>query len=65
MKEIGIVNEISGYISQDTMYINVENLQEFNSLIEEIKAKEKELNSLVYKLSRFDLKIKLSISTSD
>ena len=41
MKKNGIVNEINGYISQDTMHLNVENLHEFNNLIEEIKAKEK------------------------
>ena len=65
MRKNGIVNEINGYISQDTMHLNVENLHEFNNLIEEIKAKEKELNNLINKLAKFDLKIKLSVSTSD
>ena len=55
---------IDGYISNDTINLNVQNLEEFKELILEIREKEKELNDLVTKLYRFDLKIKLNITSS-
>lgn len=56
------IKQIDGYISGDTINLNVQNIDEFKILISQIKEKEKELNELVFKLSRFDLKIKLNIT---
>lgn len=56
------IEQIDGYISGDTINLNVQNINEFKVLIAQIKEKEKELNELVFKLSRFDLKIKLNIT---
>lgn len=56
------IEKIDGYISGDTINLNVQNIDEFKELIVQIKEKEKELNELVFKLSRFDLKIKLNIT---
>jgi len=56
------IEKIDGYISGDTINLNVQNIDEFKELIAQIKEKEKELNELVFKLSRFDLKIKLNIT---
>ena len=56
------IEKIDGYISGNTINLNVQNIEEFKELIAQIKEKEKELNELVFKLSRFDLKIKLNIT---
>lgn len=56
------IEKIDGYISGNTINLNVQNIEEFRVLIAQIKEKEKELNDLVLKLYRFDLKIKLSIT---
>ena len=56
------IEQIDGYISGDTINLNVQNINEFKVLIAQIKEKEKELNELVFKLYRFNLKIKLNIS---
>lgn len=54
------IKKIDGYISGDTINLNVQNLDEFRNLVTQIKEKEKELNDLVSQLYRFDLKIKLN-----
>ncbi len=56
--------DIDGYITGDTINLSVQNVDELKNLIFKIQEKEKELNELVFKLYRFNLKIKLNI-TSD
>ena len=58
------IKSIDGYISNDTINLSVQNVDELKELISKIQVKEKELNELVSKLYRFNLKIRLSI-TSD
>ena len=51
---------MEGYLHNGKLYLNVTNMQDFKSLIEQAKEEAKQLNKTIQKLEDFQFEIKLS-----
>ena len=51
---------MEGYLHNGKLYLNVTNMQDFKSLIEQAQEEAKQLNKTIQKLENFQFEIKLS-----